>query len=230
MPVVPPPGWPPQPMSAPPGYPPPGYPMAGPPPRKSNTGLIVGIVVGVVVLLCVGGVVALVAVSRFAGNPSAAATQTTVPVITTPAPSPTTPDTGPTGDTFNMRLGDGVRVTATNGDQWGVQVLAAHWFPQSCNDLGSAPVLVVDVHFEVSQGTASLSSLTDFTYVDSDGNSVDTSGFTGCANPALTDTTDLPAGQSRDGQIDFQVPSGKGGILHYDDNLVPTGSWVITGP
>jgi hypothetical protein len=39
-----------------PGYPPPSY---GPPPKKSNTGLIVGLVIGAVVVLVGGGVAAI---------------------------------------------------------------------------------------------------------------------------------------------------------------------------
>jgi hypothetical protein len=230
MPVQPPPGWPQQPMSVPPGYPP-FYPVAVPP-KKSNAGLIIGIVLGVVALLCVGGVVAAIAVNRLAGTPIAAATHTTSPgpVITTTPTSPTTPEPRATGETFNMNLGDGVKVTATNGDQWAVQVLDAHWFPNSCADLGTNPVLVVDVHFEVLQGSASLSSADNFRYVDSGGNQASYSGLTGCANPALDDTTDLTAGQSRDGQLDFEVPSGTGGVLSYVDQSVPAASWVITGP
>ncbi|MBF6193164.1 hypothetical protein U3653_15645 [Nocardia sp. CDC186] len=51
----PPPGQPPPPPG--PGYPPPGYPPWGPPPKKSHTGLIAGLVV-IVVLVIAGAVIA----------------------------------------------------------------------------------------------------------------------------------------------------------------------------
>ncbi|MFK0245033.1 hypothetical protein ACIQUM_10065 [Amycolatopsis azurea] len=53
-----------------PGYPPPGY---GPPPKKSNTGLIVGIVIGAVVLLGGGGAAAFLILSNDSGSSSSAA-------------------------------------------------------------------------------------------------------------------------------------------------------------
>ncbi|AUI61476.1 hypothetical protein [Amycolatopsis sp. BJA-103] len=54
-----------------PGYPQPGY---GPPqPKKSNTGLIVGLVIGAVVLLGGGGVAAFLLLSDDSGSSSAAA-------------------------------------------------------------------------------------------------------------------------------------------------------------
>jgi hypothetical protein len=255
MPTVPPQGWTPQPMSAPPGYPmsappgyppmsappgyppmsaPPGYPVLPPPPaKKSNTGLIVGIIVGVVVLLCIGGIAAVVALRGLSttSNPTAAGSSTapqggiTTPAHTTSAPTPT-------GETYNMGLGDGVKVT-DGSDQWTVSVLGAHWFPKSCgaSGTGTDPVLVVDVAFEVLQGKGSLNTLFDFTYVDSTGADSTSTGFTFCANPTLDDTFDLPAGQKRTGQVDFEVPSGKGGTLKYqglmDTELIA--SWVIPG-
>lgn len=54
-----------------PGYPPPGY---GPPPKKSNTGLIVGLVIGAVVLLGGGGVAAFLLLSDSGSSPTAAPT------------------------------------------------------------------------------------------------------------------------------------------------------------
>lgn len=53
-----------------PGYPPPGY---GPPPKKSNTGLIVGLVIGAVVLLGGGGVAAFLLLSDDNGSSTTAA-------------------------------------------------------------------------------------------------------------------------------------------------------------
>ncbi|WP_340687192.1 hypothetical protein LCL61_13790 [Amycolatopsis coloradensis] len=54
-----------------PGYPPPGY---GPPPKKSNTGLIVGLVIGAVVLLGGGGVAAFLLLSDSGSSSTAAPT------------------------------------------------------------------------------------------------------------------------------------------------------------
>ncbi len=55
------------------GYPQPGYPQPGyPPPKKSNTGLIIGIVIGAVVLLGGGGVGAFILLSGDGDSSSAA--------------------------------------------------------------------------------------------------------------------------------------------------------------
>ncbi|WP_181773010.1 hypothetical protein [Amycolatopsis pittospori] len=54
-----------------PGYPQPGY--GPPPPKKSNTGLIVGIAIGAVVLLGGGGVAAFLLLSDDSGSSSSAA-------------------------------------------------------------------------------------------------------------------------------------------------------------
>ncbi|ANN15395.1 hypothetical protein SD37_06830 [Amycolatopsis orientalis] len=56
-----------------PGYPPPGY---GPPPKKSNTGLIVGLVIGAVVVLGGGGVGAFLLLSGDSGPSSSAGAPT----------------------------------------------------------------------------------------------------------------------------------------------------------
>lgn len=78
------------------GYPPPGYPqqpLAPLPERKSRTGLIVGIIVAVVVVLalCSGGT--LLALRSLAQTPSAAETVTAASGTATPAASPTPPQT-----------------------------------------------------------------------------------------------------------------------------------------
>ena len=55
------------------GYPQPGYPQPGyPPPKKSNTGLIVGLIIGVVVVLGGGGVGAFFLLSGNGSSSSAA--------------------------------------------------------------------------------------------------------------------------------------------------------------
>ncbi|MEV7553519.1 hypothetical protein AB0N89_28230 [Amycolatopsis sp. NPDC089917] len=54
-----------------PGYPQPGY---GPPPKKSNAGLIIGLVIAAVVVLGGGGVAAVLLLSNDSGSSSAAPT------------------------------------------------------------------------------------------------------------------------------------------------------------
>ena len=97
-----------------------------PPPKKSNTGLIIGVVVGVLVLVCGGGIGAF-ALMRNAFNEVA----DTIPSLTIPVDSPTdeqpTDDPAPTGETFEMAVGDGVQVV--DGDtEWHVFIVDAQWF------------------------------------------------------------------------------------------------------
>lgn len=71
------PGYPPQPGFPPPGYPPAGYGAPVPPPKKKRTGLIFGIIGGVVVLLGAGIPLGIIAGDYYAGT---GATPSSAPV------------------------------------------------------------------------------------------------------------------------------------------------------
>jgi hypothetical protein len=221
MPPVPPQGW---------GPPPAGMP---PPAKKSNVGMIVGIVVGVVLLLCVGGGIGVFALLRNAANDVGdALSSVTVPVDTPPSSDGTDePDPGPSGETFEMAVGEGVEVTEPDGDQWTVYVLAAEWFSEPCEEFGVAdhPILVLDVEFEVVAGTASLNTLFDLSFVDDDGETAAPSILSFCDEPTLTDTLDRTEGDLVTGKVAFEVPEGKGGRLEYTTDFDPTASWLIPG-
>lgn len=215
--------------------PPPGWAPPPPPqPGKSKVGLIVGIVVGVVVLLC-AGLVGVFVVIRNAAQNVADDLDDVLPSFTVPVDDTTDPggdpDPGPTGETFNMEIGDGVEVTEPDGTQWTVYILDYEWFSEPCEDFGVAdhPIVVFDVEFEVISGTASVNPLFDFSYITDAGASADSSLFSFCDDPTLDDTYDRTAGDLRTGQIAFEVPAGAGGRLEYSSDFEPTASWLVPG-
>ncbi|RMI27864.1 hypothetical protein [Nocardia stercoris] len=126
------PGYPPQQGFAQPGYPQqPGYPGYGPgypvPPKKSRTGLIVGLALGVVALLVIGGIAVYAASSHDSNNDAAASSSSSAAATTTSSSTTTTtrssaPTTNPStankfsytefGKDWNFKLGD-VALTAS---------------------------------------------------------------------------------------------------------------------
>jgi hypothetical protein len=206
-----------------------GPPAGPPPPKKSNTGLIIGVVVGVLVLVCGGGVGAFLLMRNAFNEAADTIPSLTIPVDL-PSDEPTTDDPAPTGETFEMAVGDGVQVV--DGEtEWHVFIVDAQWFSEPCEAFGVAehPVLVLDVEFEVISGTASLNTLFDFEYVDDDGVTAAPSILSFCDEPTLTDTLDRSAGDLVTGKIAFEVPEGKGGLLEYTSDFEPTASWLIPG-
>ncbi|HET6705360.1 hypothetical protein, partial [Amycolatopsis sp.] len=81
-----PPGYPQQPGYPPPGYPPAGYGAPVPPPKKRRTGLILGIVVGVVVLLGAGIPLGIFASDYFASTGAAPSSSPVPAECQVPAP------------------------------------------------------------------------------------------------------------------------------------------------
>jgi hypothetical protein len=224
-------------MTYPPATPPdqPWQPTPSAAPQKSKMGLF-GIIVGVVALLAIGVAVAVIGHPADDTN-SAASTPTTESdgYITAPPHTSAAPTT-PSGATYNMRTGEGVRVSFDDGTQWVVKLVGTHWYPAACNGYsGTDPVLVVDLEFSADSGTGSLNTLFELKFVDSDGIESISTGFTGCVHQKL-DSLNVPAGQKRSGQLDFVVKSGKGGLLEYEDAASrheltgPGATWVIDGP
>jgi hypothetical protein len=198
--------------------------------------LIIGIVAGAVALLCAVGVVVAVAANLLGTNGGVALPTSPPSASGSPAPSATTAppvaDPGPTGETFNMAVGDIVDVT--NGTaQWSVQLVTAKWSQGGC-DSGSSvvdPVITANVAFDVSDGPASLNPVFDFYYVDDAGTRFAVSGLTDCDKPQLADTFSVPTGQSRTGKVAMVVKSGLAGKLYYRPSAEHlSASWLIAAP
>jgi len=224
------------PGSVPPGsVPPAGWGQPPQPPKKSKTGLIIGIVAAVVVV-CVLGCVGAIWVGRNIGRQvtEVLPTITTAPATndeeTTAPTDDEDADPGPTGETFGLPIGDGVEVTRS-GNQWTVFVTNVEWYDDACNSFGVAdhPVVVLELEFEVLSGTASVNPLFDFTYIGDNGVEADTSLFSFCDEPRFTDSYDRVAGDVVTGKIAFEVPGGVGGRLEYATFFEPTASWIIPG-
>ncbi len=223
------PGW--APPGPPAGYPPaqqPGYPQSAPgqpagawpappqpwalphepAPKKSHTGLIIAIVIGAV-LLCGGLATAgFILAGRF--------------INTIEDPGQPTAQTYELGQAATVEQ-DGARLTVT--------VTRAEWFDAPCTSLGrliNGRAVVLDVTFEAIAGTARAITPSDFEFITEDGQ-LYPPGFnaSGCVRTLLGLASELAAGQTLSGQIDFDVPTG--GELRY---LVPavdgsTVSWRI---
>src|SRR4029450_10388836 len=124
QPTYPPPAYPP----IEPPYPPPSYAYPSPP-KKSHTGLIIGIIAGVLVLCCgIGAVFYYVGRKAFESLPPSptvtAAVSPTPPGV--PAGPPTAPPAEPTGEAPSgetFRLAPGTKVVFTDrGDEFEITV------------------------------------------------------------------------------------------------------------
>lgn len=157
-------------------------------------------------------------------------TATASPSTDVTAPGTDTPTREPEGETFGMEIGDGVEVTE-DGARWAVFITGVEWFDKPCEPYGVAdhPIVVLDVTFEVYEGTASVNPLFDFTYITDDGVEAETNLFGFCDEPPLEDTYDRTAGDEVTGKIAFEVPDGRGGRLEYHSFFEPTASWIIPG-
>jgi hypothetical protein len=195
-----------------------------PPVKRSGAGRVIGMIVVVFALLGV----ASYAVYRNSLDNDATPT---FPVASAPTEEPTGElDLGPSGETFNMTLGQGVQVVGGE-DTLHLYITKAEWFDVPCEEFGVAeyPILVLDVDFEVIAGTASLNPPVDFSYVTEDGVRADQSLLSFCDEPVLVDTLDKTEGDVRTGKIAFEVPGGMGGRLEYSDESVLHASWLIPG-
>lgn len=226
-----------------PGYgpPPQGVPGYGPPPmspvlpaKKSNTLMIVLIAVSVVLVLCCGGAVAALVA---AGDEDPVADDR--PDISTSQPT-----TGSTGrdlappdqtkndpETENMKVGDTLVITSTDGDELRVTVRKVTSRTTGCREYSNEPdngtYVVVEVTAEVVKGTASINPLY-LNFVDAAGVEENSIGgiFSGCGEP-LRSGVDLPAGTKREGTIVFDVKAAKGKIVYSELGGSARGSWTV---
>jgi hypothetical protein len=233
-----------------PGQPPyapgqPAYPNQTPASNRRPLLIIGSLVAALLVLCCGGGAIVYVALKDRlpTGSPTTGPITTAPPVdVPTgdqPTEGPTEPDPDPTtqppqdGETFNMDVGDTVRVTE-RGDEWRVTVTNMQWRAEACGGLvpPDGQILVADVTFEVVEGKASINPLY-FTWVGSDGESESTvSGlFTGCAQPSLQSGSNLDAGTTVSGKIAFDVTGSTTGVIMYEELLGgEIASWVAPAP
>jgi hypothetical protein len=203
-----------------------------PPRRKSNTGLIIGIIAaGLVVLLgiCIGGI-ALLGASKLPTTTADVRNSATAPVG---QGEPTSGDTSDSEtNSSNLPLGTKVTFSDTDG-KWTVVVSAAKWYTKPCNSLGvdlNGKLVVVDVAFEVVEGTASINPLF-FKYIDQNGAKGDYSFFSGCDEPTLDSGNDFSAGTKRTGKIGFEVKSGLAGMIEYEAGFSSVrASWSVAAP
>ncbi|WP_212841461.1 hypothetical protein [Catellatospora sp. IY07-71] len=155
MTLPPPPGPPGPPDPMPPGaFPPPPPPFPPlPPPQKNNTGLIIGVIAGVLVLclagLCVGGFVLYNANKSEAPSPRTPAAAQSEYTYSPPPPPPTTeaaPPPAPVsiGDCISVDVsGTFLGVGNCNGSQGTYRVLSVDYKQNSCSD-PAGPYITVD--------------------------------------------------------------------------------------
>jgi hypothetical protein len=219
-----------------PGQPYPGQPYPGPvgPPAKSSnrTLVIVLVVVGALLLLCCVGVIGLFAVRAYQSD-AAASNNPGVSAPTRGLPGDDETVAAPTGANANLPLGKAATFTDSDGT-WTVAVTARTWSDKNCGSAAGffpdpdGKLLIVDVAFEVTKGTASINPFF-FDYLDSAGKRGDYAILSGCDEPPLEADNDLPAGTKRTGKIVFDVTVGQTGVIQYE-NLFgdDAASWKIT--
>ncbi len=149
-----------------PGYP--GYGTPPPPPKKSNTGLIVGVVIGVVVLLvCVGTGIGVFALSNAdptaSGTPTAGATSTPTD-DSTPSDGPSTTD----GDKLASRTTDSAPLSLSEFSQSSYSVGSGS-FERTGEDESSSCSLAVDGKAKSLVRTLDCSQVASVTAVNSAG-------------------------------------------------------------
>jgi hypothetical protein len=221
-----------------PGHQYPSQPYPGPavaPAKSSNkTLIIVLVVVGALLVLCCAGVIGLFALRAYQVDAAAARE----PGITFPTDAPGVPGgdetvATPTGANANLALGKAVMFSDDDGT-WTVAVTARAWSEKNCGSAAGffpdpdGTLLIVDVAFEVTKGTASINPFF-FDYIDSSGKRGDYAILSGCDEPPLESDNDLPAGTRRTGKVVFDVTVGQTGVIQYE-NLFgdDSASWKIT--
>jgi hypothetical protein len=225
-----------------PGYPPPQdqgqfgalppWPNPAPPPKKSSNGLAIASII-IVVLLIVGGVSAFL-LFRGKSNPTASTTPTAAvnsttttngvtPVVTQPS-SNITPSTGSTGTVVQpIQAGTTWIVTLARVDE---------------TTSGNVPAEPGKTYLEftlslhnVSATTVAVSSLLEFSLVDSSGTKYDELDAVGQANINQTVDGNVAAGQTLNGQLPYKVSqSTHSFVLTFEYGLISGSTAAISWP
>ncbi len=149
-----------------------------------------------------------------------------------PSPSLSSPvttlDGGP-ATSFDLPVGTAVRFSDQDGT-WTVALLGVEWIDECEDFLGNTvPVVVFDIHYQVTEGAVSVIPLTDFMFVLANGTKARVGLISTCAEPPL-DYTIISAGQVHRGRIAIELPSGSNGVsgeLTYGQLVSPTASWIV---
>lgn len=140
----------------------------------------------------------------------------------------TTVDGGP-ATSFDLPVGTGVRFSDQDGT-WTVALLGVEWIDECVDFLGTTvPVVVFDIHYEVSEGAVSIIPLTDFTFVLANGTRARVGLLSTCAEPPL-EYTIISEGEVHRGRIAIELPTGMDGMsgeLTYGQLAVPAASWTV---
>jgi hypothetical protein len=216
-------------------YPPaPGQPF-GPPVKKSNKGLWIGLGVGalVLVLLCCGGGIFMIYNGGKKAQEAIEQLPTSAPSADpfdtpTPTESGSAPSARPTdGETFNMKPGDTLII---NDDEGTIEITVGNFRTKTdaCSEFMPAPkqgmFLIADVTAEITKGTGSINPFY-FRWKGADGSSQSgiSGAFSGCGK-LISSGNDLPVGTKRTGQIVLDVKD-KDGVIEYQHEFKTAGSW-----
>lgn len=205
-----------------------------PPATSSKAWIWVVSAVAAALLLCVGGVVAvLVAAGNFAQEVQREAAS---PLV---EPAPFDPSGGPLFEPQPeqtepepelLKLGETLVVTSDKGDSYEVTVKNKTLRKKGCDPYALKPdnggYLVADVTVKVTKGTADISPY-DFDLVVANGNTMgNTAGVASGCGDDLDSVHGLKAGARRSGQLVFDVGAAKGDITYKVDGTI-AGSWKV---
>jgi hypothetical protein len=216
----------------------PQYGVQPPPGKGSRTWIWIAAAVVTLLVLCIGGGVALVLSARHYSEETASAPLVTPePFDESGEPWFTPDDDVPELDLDEqvpepevLRLGETLVITGNKGDAFEVVVKNKKFRKKGCDPYSpkseNGGYLIADVTVTVTKGKADVSPF-DFDLVTPDGTTMDNSGGirSQCGND-LDYVQDLKAGSKRRGQLVFDVGSPKGEITYKVDGAV-AGSWKV---
>jgi hypothetical protein len=187
------------------------------------------VVAALLLLCCAGGVAFFV----FRANQLSTSDDSGALPDNQPIPGFEQPSRAPSGQFANLALGKPATFTDSDGT-WTVTVTARAWSDKNCGEAAGffpppdGKLLIVDIAFEVTKGTASINPFS-FDYYDSDRKAGDYAILSGCDEPQLDADNDLPAGTKRTGKIVFDVTGKQTGVIQYEP-LFGDGraTWTIT--
>jgi hypothetical protein len=222
----------------------PGAPQYGPPtpaPPKSNRTLAF-VIAGVVALLvlCVGGGIAVaLAANRLADRAKEATARPTFDPFDQPLPTGgPTPSTYPSPDEKDetpevqeLKLGETLVLHNENGDEYEVRVSNTAFRTKPCDPYALKPknggYLIADVSVAVKTGRADVSPF-DFEFVTPSNVSMDnTAGASSACGNDLASIRGLKAPGKRAGQLVFDVPKAKGVVIVKTSTGEMAGAWTI---